>query len=113
MNIFKQTESSNRQAEAMEKPLAGKPYASSPQANTFQEASTFSNPSPPHFCNVISLKTLDSNLLLQFGFLHPAQPTSEVTPFPSKSTIVLSSDTAKQLFCALAELFECEVRPRP
>lgn len=113
MKIFKQLTSVNRPDEAPEKPMGTKTYTTTPQTKAFQEVSLFSNTSPPHFCNMISLKTLDSNLLLQFGFMHTTQPTSEATPYPSKSTIVLSSDTAKQFFCALAELFECDVRPKP
>jgi hypothetical protein len=112
MNIFKRLSSQNTSVKVSQKPLGNNPYVTPPRAKGFQETNTLISSSFPQFCNTIYLKTIDNNLLIQFGFIHPAEASPETMTDGLKNTLVLSSDTAKQLFCALAELFECEVNPK-
>ncbi len=112
MGIFKQFTFKANRISADSATVESKPYATAPNNRLSSKAYGFPKPSVPQFCNVISLKTMEHNLLLQFGFVQSLAEGKETTPPSSDSAIVLSSDTAKQLFCALAELFDCEIRPK-
>jgi hypothetical protein len=113
MSLFKHLIKKNAsQAKPLE-PLSLKPYASFPESVLSLGSLSSLQAQAPQFCNTISLKTLDNNLWLQFSFLNTKSQHTESTHLPSNSAVVLSSDTAKQLFCALAELFECEILPKP
>lgn len=111
MGIFKQFTSKENRIATDSAAVEGKPYATAPNSGRSSKSDGFSKPTAPQFCNVISLKTMEQNLLLQFGFLQSTAPGNEADQVTANSAVVLSSDTAKQLFCALAELFDCEIRP--
>jgi hypothetical protein len=87
-------------------------YASKPGLAEPSHTARIVKPSAPVFANVIQLKTYETNLFLGFGFTRDAEQSTSGPNYDEQAAIMLNCDTAKQLFCALAELFDCDVRPK-
>jgi hypothetical protein len=65
----------------------------------------------PAFVNLIRLQTENHNLHLQLGYCAPnGSPPAEIEKAFSHH-VVMNSESAKQLLLALAELFQCQLRP--
>lgn len=88
-------------------------YASKPSSVIRSHYQATEPINSPCFANLIHLKTLDSNLYLGFGFAIDAIQNTDRISDTVNSTIILGPDTAKQLFFSLAELFDCDISPKP
>ena len=67
----------------------------------------------PQFSNTVYLKTLNDNLILSFAYTESTSQHLSLDEHLADVRVALSANTAKQLFCALAELMDCTILPNP
>lgn len=65
----------------------------------------------PAFANLLRLKTFDSNLSMEFAFSRDGENFEEALNQNASTSVIVSSETAKQLLLSLVELFQCEINP--
>jgi len=87
-------------------------YASRPQSVKLASAKMTQKSACPVYANVIQLKTLDANLYLNFKFSLTDVASDFEHEDESQNTVMISSETAKKLLMTLADLFQCEIKPK-
>ena len=87
-------------------------YASKPKSPKLAPTNILPKPTCPVYANVIQLKTFDANLYLDFGFSATGASSDFEHGYETQNTIMVSSETAKKLLLTLADLFQCDLRPK-
>jgi hypothetical protein len=87
-------------------------YSSRPALSFKNQLIGETNEKLPSFVNVIQLKTFDSNLSLEFAFTQNPEKIDVLSPQLNTASIIISSETGKQLLIALADLYQCDLSVR-